>query len=220
MTILRSRPVVILLLVVATGMLLSAFLFLRSAPVSRLQPAQSVARGEYNPPRSVSDFALTDQDGRPMKLSDLRNKPVWMFFGYTHCPDVCPLTMAMMKKVKGDLGDAGARVAFVFISVDGKRDTPPVVKQFVTSFDPRFIGLTGDEQTVRRIATEFSAQFDAADAQDSTGTMSHAAHDTSYIVNHTRYSYALDKQGRWRFVYLSDTPMETIEQDLLRLSNE
>lgn len=191
---------------------LALFAYVRSQAAAS-HPAGSIARGEYDPPRTIGDLALTDQDGRTVKLSDLRGRPAWLFFGYTNCPDVCPLTMGKMKAVKARLGDAADRVAFVFISVDGARDTPNVVKRFVRKFDPAFIGLTGAEAHVRQIATQFSTMFDAPASQ------AHATGDVSYMVNHTSYSYLLDRQGRWRFVYLPDTPLETIVEDISQVLN-
>ena len=170
-------------------------------------PAEpSIPRGKFDPPRSVPDFALTTQNDQPMKLSELRGKVVWLFFGYTHCPDVCPLTLGQMKAVKAGLGASASQVAFVFISVDGKRDTPDVVKKFVGSFDADFIGLTGDEAAVRRIAKSYSSEFDTPTLADT--------HDKPYQVSHTGYSYLPDQQGRWHFVYLAQSPVETIVTDI------
>ncbi|PJF46605.1 MAG: hypothetical protein CUN48_12970, partial [Candidatus Thermofonsia Clade 3 bacterium] len=80
--------------------------------------------------------------GSVTRLSDLRGKTVMLFFGYTHCPDVCPLALSEMRKVKAALGKDAERIAFVFVSVDGTRDTPEVLRRYVRIFDPDFIGLT------------------------------------------------------------------------------
>lgn len=220
----RTKMVIGLIFVCALGMALSAFVVFRLTQSGQPATVDSIPRAEYSPPRIVSDFTLTNHDGQSMKLSDLHGrtpssegKPVWLFFGYTHCPDVCPLTMAVMKTAKAQLGDVGKQVSFVFISVDGRRDTPDVVKRFVKSFDPDFIGLTGDEDKVREIGMQFSAQFNAPTP---TPQQSHETQDKSYMVSHTPYSYLLDKQGRWRFVYLSRTPVKTIVEDIKRILSE
>lgn len=189
-------------------------MLLLTACSNAIQPQNdSVPRGKYDPPRIVSDFTLTNQNSRQIKLSDLRGKVVWLFFGYTHCSDVCPLTMGMMKSVKDKLGGLANQVTFVFISVDGKRDTPNVVKQFVHSFDADFIGLTGDEVKVQQIAKDYSSQF------DTPTTAPYDSHVESYMVGHTGYSYLLDRRGLWRFVYLPQTPVEMIVVDIKELLN-
>lgn len=222
----RMKWVIALMLIGASGLLVAAFLLMQLA-LSQSVDADPIPRAEYNPPHSVSDFTLTNHDGQPMSLSDVRGaalgsegKPVWLFFGYTHCPNMCPLTMAMMKTAKAQLGDAGKQVAFVFVSVDGRSDTPDVVKRFVQSFDPDFIGLTGEEDRVREIAKEFSAQFDAPTPAPHEPHDMQGEQDAPYMVSHTPYSYLLDKQGRWRFLYVSRTPIETIVQDIQRVLSE
>lgn len=97
--------------------------------------------------------------------------------------------------------------------VRGGCDTPDMVKRFVQSFDPDFIGLTGDEAEVQQIAEEFRGLFDAPTPAPHT---SHDGQEESYMVSHTPYSYLLDKQGRWRFLYVSRTPIEVIVQDIRR----
>jgi protein SCO1/2 len=84
-----------------------------------------------DPPRPLADFTLPSQDGTPLSLSALHGKYVLLFFGYTHCPDVCPTTLTDFVQVKRALGAAASQVRFVFISVDGERDTPPVLRHFM-----------------------------------------------------------------------------------------
>ena len=98
------------------------------------------------PPKAMGDFTLTDQNGKPMNFSDLRGSPVLMFFGYTYCPDVCPLTMSDYRRVKTALGDKAANVKFMMVSFDGNRDSPEVMKRYVEAFDSTFIGLTGKSE--------------------------------------------------------------------------
>ena len=98
----------------------------------------NAARGPQAP-----DFTLTDQNGRPFTLSAHRNHSVALFFGYTHCPDVCPTTLAALARARRDLGAAGRSIDVVFVTVDPQRDTPAVLKRYVGLFDPSFTGLTG-----------------------------------------------------------------------------
>lgn len=143
-----------------------------------------------DPPRAVADFTLTDQAGQPFHLSDLAGKPALLFFGYTNCPDVCPTTLAEFKRVKALLGDDAAKVAFVFVSVDGARDTPERLAAYVGAFDPDFIGLTGDEATLRRIGQDYGLFFQRTDYGS----------DDNYLVDHTASSFVIGPEGKLRVV--------------------
>lgn len=138
----------------------------------------------------LADFTLPASTGADMSLSDLRGSYVLMFFGYTHCPDFCPTTMANYKLIQQDLGDDAGRLKFVFTSVDGERDTPEVLAEYVSRFDPAFIGLQGNDETLEQIAGDYGLDYalhtDEADA------------DGSYAVDHTTYSYLIDPEGRLR----------------------
>jgi protein SCO1/2 len=144
-----------------------------------------------DPPKVVSDFTLTSGANQPFHLSDLRGKVAILFFGYTHCPDVCPTTMADFKRVKADLGDDAARVAFVFISVDGARDTPDRLAAYVHAFDPDFIGLMGDDATIRVIAQDYGVFFQRVNYVD----------PDNYQVDHTATSFAVGPDGKLRVVF-------------------
>jgi len=163
------------------------------------------------PPKPMRDFTLTDQDGRPMALSSLRGRAVLMFFGYTHCPDVCPLSMGDLRSVKKALGGRSGEVAFVMISVDGARDTPEVMKRYVRAFDPDFIGLTGDETSAHGIGADYGVEFERQKPQGTAAT---------YLVAHTSYTYLLDRQGRWRVTYPFQTPVDLIARDVARILDE
>ena len=167
----------------------------------------AVPRGIFiDPPQLMPDFTLTNQDGQPTKLSDLtRDKAVMIFFGYTHCPDVCPLSMGDFKAYKKALGDAAEDVRFVMVSIDGERDTPEVMKRYVTAFDPEFIGLTGSENEVRQIGLRYGVHFQKEKPQ---GTQA------AYLVSHTSYSYLVDKDGRWRVVFPFRAGAKVVAEDI------
>ncbi|HSH80425.1 MAG TPA: SCO family protein [Herpetosiphonaceae bacterium] len=157
------------------------------------------------PPKALADFTLTSHTGATFGLRDLRGKPALLFFGYTNCPDICPTTMLEWKKVKNALGADASKVAFVFISVDGERDTPDVVKQFVQGYDSDFIGLTGDEATLRTIAKDFGVYFNHAHDKES---------NPKNLVDHGSYSFLLDHDARLNTVYRYGIPAETISGDV------
>ncbi|UUZ63195.1 SCO family protein [Polaromonas sp. P1-6] len=107
------------------------------------------------------DFHLTGHNGQPRSLADFRGKVVMLFFGFTHCPDVCPTTMAGMARVVDKLGPDGQRVQGLFVTVDPERDTPQALARYVTGFHPSFLGLYGDEGGTAALAKEFKIFYGA-----------------------------------------------------------
>lgn len=134
------------------------------------------------------ELLLNDQDGRPRSLADFKGKAVVVFFGYTHCPDVCPTTLMEIKQAMAELGEDARRVQVLFVSVDPERDTPEVLAKYVPSFDPTFIGLSGDPQAVAKAAKDFKVFYQKTPGK-APGT---------YTVDHTAGIYVFDPQGRLR----------------------
>ena len=133
------------------------------------------------------ELNLTDHDGKPRTLANFRGKVVTVFFGFTHCPDVCPVTLAEMAQVVRELGPDGSRVQVLFVTVDPERDTQQVLKQYVPSFNPTFLGLYGDAEATARVAKEFKIYYRKQPAKDG-----------HYSVDHSAGTYILDPQGRLR----------------------
>jgi len=138
-------------------------------------------------PRGVGDLAMTDQNGAPRRISDLAGAPTLVFFGFTHCPDICPTMLQQLALLKSSRAKelAGLRVAF--ISVDGERDTPAVMKEYLKRFSVDFVGLTAPAEQVRNLALRFSAPF-----------FKDPPKDGEYAVQHSSRLFALDKQGKLR----------------------
>jgi protein SCO1/2 len=155
-----------------------------------------------DPPLKITDFELTNQTGQQMSRHELDGKLVLLSFGYTHCPDVCPITLARFKQIKGLLGDKSHNVTFLFISVDGARDTPARLSEYLTLFDTEFIGLTGEETAVRNVITEFGGIFNLNNA---------GGLRKDYTVDHTSASFLLGRDGKLsrKYAYAS-TPEEIV----------
>ena len=187
------------LLVTGIGMALA--LRLMPAPVGTV----------INPARAMPDFEMRNQNNAVVHLRDLKGQPVLMIFGYTHCPDICPLGLVDFKKVKANLGKQAERVAFVFISIDGDRDTPAVLKQYMAAFDTQFIGLTERPFVVSQIAASYGAKF----MRRITSTA-----QTTYLMSHTTDTYLLDQRGYLRKVYPYAAPTEAIAQDVRSMLGE
>jgi len=131
---------------------------------------------------------LPDQNGRVRTLDDFKGKVTLLFFGYTQCPDVCPTTLAELAQAKKDLGAEGDRIQGVFVTVDPERDTPEVLKGYVSSFDPSFVALRGSPEQTAAAAKEFKV-FYAKVPGKTPG---------SYTMDHTAASYVLDRDARLR----------------------
>jgi protein SCO1/2 len=159
------------------------------------------------PPAEVADFSMPSSLGRPLGLADLKGKPTLIFFGFTHCPDVCPTTMAEFKRAKDELGPDGERVNFVLVSVDPERDTPEALATYVQAFDPAFIGLQGEEPTLRTIGRTFGLYWEKQPP----------AADGSYEVEHSSAAYLLDQEGRLSILYSYGTPHTTFAADLRKM---
>jgi protein SCO1/2 len=140
-------------------------------------------------PRSIDDVELTDQNGHAFRLSALRGKVAFVLFGFTNCPDVCPVTMERLREFHDSRALVGTKVAYVMISVDGERDTPTAMKAFIAKYSNDFIGLTAEPSRVKPIATQFSANFFKG---------GHIGHGDGYNVTHSPQIFVLDPAGRVR----------------------
>ncbi len=136
----------------------------------------------------AQDFALTDQTGKPRTLTDFRGKVVVVFFGYVHCPDVCPTTLVELRDVVEKLGDDGKRVQVVFVTVDPERDTPQLLADYMPVFHPSFLALYGSLEQTARVAKEFKVFY-----QKVPGSA-----PGDYTVDHTAGIYVFDPKGRVR----------------------
>jgi len=153
------------------------------------------------------ELALTGHDGKPRTLADFRGKAVLVFFGYTHCPDVCPTTLADAAQALKTLGKDADRVQVLFVTVDPERDTPEVLSKYVPAFDPRFLGLHGDGAAIRKAAKEFKIFYEKR-AGKAPG---------AYTVDHSGQSYVFDPQGRIRLFLRHDRLSQDLAEDLRTL---
>jgi protein SCO1/2 len=151
---------------------------------------------------------LTDHAGRPRKLEDWRGKVVVVFFGFTHCPDVCPTTLADVSQVVKQLGPDAERVQVLFVTVDPERDTRELLGKYVTAFDSRFLGLYGDVAATQRAAKEFKVYYEKRKTAD------------GYSVDHSGQTYVIDPQGRLRLFVRPDRIAADLPDDLRSLLKE
>jgi protein SCO1/2 len=160
-----------------------------------------------DPAITAKDFTLTDQHGAPFQLEAARGKLVVIFFGYTYCPDVCPVTLSQFRAVKAGLGAQADQVEFVFVTVDPERDTPERLAAHLAIFDPGFIGLTGPRPDLEAVYQQFGV-YQAKVETNSQG---------GYLMDHTARSYVIDRQGNWRMTFPYGLESESMLADLQHL---
>ncbi|TCG09735.1 cytochrome c oxidase assembly protein [Paraburkholderia steynii] len=137
-----------------------------------------------------ADFSLPDSSGKLRSLADYKGKVVVMFFGYTHCPDVCPTTMAELSQALQQLGPEDAkRVQVLFVTVDPERDTPELLSQYVPAFNPTFVGLRpADQEQLTKVTKDFRVYYAKVPGKT----------PDSYTMDHTAASYVFDTDGKLR----------------------
>lgn len=175
----------------------------------------SEARYAYNgvlidPPARAEDFELVDQHSQPYRLSDQRGKVVLIFFGYTNCPDVCPLTLNELSNVKKQLGEQASQVEFVMVTVDPERDSTAQLKNLVGRIDPDFKGLTGDLAALEKVWKSYGVFRQRQEVEGSLG----------YLMDHSARLYLIDKNGDWRLNYPFGMQASQIVEDLVHLLRE
>jgi protein SCO1 len=165
------------------------------------------------PPWQLSDisghmpdlsFQLTNDEGKAVTAADYRGKVTLLYFGYTHCPDVCPLTLAHLHVVMEKLGKPADNVRILFVSVDPARDTPAVMHDYVKAFDPRAVGLTGSAADIEALTKRYRAAF----------TREPGAADGSYEVSHSSGIYIFDVNGKARLLATPADPQDKLVHDL------
>ena len=150
-------------------------------------------------------FHLTDQNGRPVSDEDFRGKPFLVFFGYTHCPDVCPTTLFDVSEVMRRLGPDADKTAALFITVDPERDTPASLKDYLGSFDPHLHGITGAPDAVAAVAKEYRVYYKKVPTENG-----------DYSMDHTAIVYLMDKNGRFVAPFSLRRTPEASADDLRR----
>jgi protein SCO1/2 len=172
--------------------LVSSFRILALAAVCILAGCQAGQQGFQSTDITGADFGkaftLTDHNGKQRSLEDFRGQVVVIFFGFTHCPDVCPTTLAELAGAVRKLGPAGQKVQVLLVTIDPQRDTPELLAKYVTAFDPGFLALRGSADETARVAKEFKVIYQKVAGPGAE----------NYAMDHSAGSYVFDRQGRLR----------------------
>lgn len=172
-----------------------------------VEPRQEFLATDITGAEFARDFSLVDHNGQPRALADFRGKAVAIFFGYTHCPDVCPTTLSDFAAALRQLGPDAERVQVIFVTVDPERDTPELLREFVPAFNPGFLGMYSDPETLRQLAKEFKVVYQktAVKAPD------------DYLIDHSAGTYIYDPQGNLRLLMPYGSRPDAIARDLKTL---
>jgi protein SCO1/2 len=151
------------------------------------------------PPQVGGAFVLTDHDGRRVRDTDFRGRAMAVFFGFTHCPDICPTALARMSEVLDALGPDADAVQALFVSVDPRRDTPALLKDYVTHVSPRILGLTGSEAEIAAVARAYRVYYRINGDPET---------NPNYLVDHSGFVYVMDRSGRFVGTFNPDAPVD------------
>ncbi len=174
-------------------------------------PAELRAATALHPPRPLQDFALTGHDSQPFTLADLQQHWTFISIGYTYCPDVCPTTLATFDAVAKQADAATKRPQFLFVSVDPERDTPEKLGQYVTYFNPDFLGATGPQDALKRLTGQLGLIYRRVDGQDTA---------LGYLVDHSASILLIDPLGRLAAIFSAPHDSGAMAQDYIAITNQ
>jgi protein SCO1 len=178
---------------------------------SRANPAHYTYKATViDPPAEASDFALMQEDGTIFRLSEQEGQIVLLYFGFTHCPDVCPTTLVDVKRAFVELEEKSKEVTLVFITVDPERDTVEKMADYASAFHPDFIALSGTEEELGPIYESYGV-YREKEMVDS---------EIDYLYAHTAIIYVIDRAGRWRMSFPFGMGPEAMADDLSHLLKE
>jgi protein SCO1 len=178
----RTRLIVFVIAGFLIGALAGAAILLLTTPQGG-QPVQSSGTALIGGP-----FSLVGTDGKPVTDRDFRGRYMLIFFGFTHCPDICPAELQVTAQALDQLGDKTKKVVPIFITLDPERDTPEAMANYVKSFGPNFVGLTGSPEAIAAAAKAYRVSYAKVENKNSPG---------DYSVDHSALVYLMDPEGRY-----------------------
>ncbi len=171
-----------------TRALLGLMVLVPMLSVSAMEPA-ALKSGIFDPPRVAPDFNLPASTGAEFRLDSQRGKVVVLGFGFSHCPDVCPVTLAVLAQARKQLGELAGQMQVVYITVDPERDTPERLREYLALFDKSFIGVTGVPEQLKKLREAYGILAARAENKNAPD---------GYVVHHSTYVYLIDRAGLLR----------------------
>ncbi len=154
-----------------------------------------------------AEFTLSTGDGKQVKGSDLRGKFLLVYFGFTHCPNICPTTLLLMRNALAQMGSRADEIIPVFITLDPERDTPAITAKYVANFGSDILGLSGTPEQIKVAADHYKVYYTKVEDKDSA---------LGYMVDHSSFIYLMDKNGNYAAHFASDVPEEELRRELQR----
>lgn len=199
-----KRPARVLMAAIIAAIAIGTGIWAARTLLEQPAPAAALSATRFPVARPLQPFQLVDHRGERFDNQSLQGHWTFLFFGYTHCPDVCPTTLSVLNGVAQRLADTGAGMRFAFVTVDPQRDTPEVLASFVTYFNGDFIGVTGAESAIEQLTRQLgvlSVRVDNADGAD------------GYLVDHTASVFLIDPAGRYHAVFTPPLDADAISTD-------
>ncbi len=176
--------------------------------ISKEDKATLERYGKYGGP-----FTLVDQNGKTVRDTDFIGKYMFVFFGYTSCPDICPTVMQAVGDSMDLMGSAGNSIQPIFITIDPERDTPKALADFTANFSPRIIALTGDKKAIDAVAKEYGVNFEKVFEPSA----SPQTKDENYLMSHSAATYLMNRKGRFLILFPAGVSPEDMARNLLRI---
>lgn len=207
----RIRPAgrQLLLFAVVSIIALLAGYWVAEAWLDRTPDLTGLHGTRFSEPRTLQAFELVDHTGKPFTNEDLAGHWTFVFFGYTHCPDVCPTTLSVLNSVAHRLKAAGREAHFVFVSIDPERDSPERLAQYVAYFNGDFVGVTGSEQALADLTRQLGVVYMRVDSETSPD---------DYLVEHTASVLLFDPDGRLHAIFSAPLDAAEIDADFAMLT--
>lgn len=171
-------------------------------------PVNNRLGGDFELPSTLEDSA--GEPGAIAGLSDFKGKVILLNFGYTHCPDICPMVVARMTQVVKRLGDDAKEVQGLFVTFDPKRDTVARLAEYLRYFNPSFVGFSGTQQQIAAVAKQYGVIYMEQKGDSAAGT----------LFSHSDFIYLLDRRGRVRALFATDKPLQEMVDDVRSLIDE
>lgn len=204
----RAAVAVLFVVIAAAGLAAGVWLSQRLASAPAAQPPAGLEATYLPQGKQLTDFRLLDHDEEPFTRARLEGRWSFMFFGFTNCPDVCPMALQVMRGVKAQIEGRATPPQVVFVSVDPERDPPATLKEYVGYFDPAFTGVTGELDQIDALTRQLGILYGYEDPDPETG---------EYTVNHSAQILLIDPQARMRAVFSTPHDVHAIARDFLEI---